>query len=288
MPNNGDFGSLGLTSGRASRNRLCVSAPQWQDSGLSSELYRGALALREYAAKNLGVETVNLDVDKENIPVLKDRILGFDILKDQLSTLRSLLAERSPDTLFTLGGGCGLEVPILDYFAEREQNLRLFWFDAHGDLNSPETSLSAHFHGMPLRFITERQDSEVFTSTHLVPCNNVSLIGARDLDPPEEEYIHQQNICHIPVGPRLLTDLQSRLVLGGAAYIHVDLDAIDPEEYRNVKCPAARGLRILELTTAISFIRSRMRVVGVSILENTETRPEELEKIRPLLAEALG
>ena len=63
--------------------------------------------------------------------------------------------KKKPDKILTVGGGCGIEIPIVSYFSEKYKNLDVLWFDAHGDLNTPESSPSKYFHGMPLRFLLE-------------------------------------------------------------------------------------------------------------------------------------
>ena len=62
----------------------------------------------------------------------------------------------SPDKLFTLGGGCDADVPCLLYLNEEYRgDLTVIWFDAHGDLNTPEESATSLFYGMPLRSLMD-------------------------------------------------------------------------------------------------------------------------------------
>ena len=66
------------------------------------------------------------------------------------------LRASAPDIVVTVGGTCGVEAAPVAYLNERyDGNLAVVWFDGHGDLNSPATSPSGHFHGMVLRTLLE-------------------------------------------------------------------------------------------------------------------------------------
>ena len=67
----------------------------------------------------------------------------------------------------------------------RGRRLGVVWFDAHGDLNTPETSPSGNLWGMPLRMLI---DSDT------VDAEDVALVGARNLDPGEEAFIAEMGI----------------------------------------------------------------------------------------------
>lgn len=248
-------------------------APQWQDSGPSKELYEGAVALRDYFRSICRMQVHEIPIDTSEDLKVEYNIYGYSILYDQLQCIGRELELSGADTVFSLGGGCGIEIPVVSYLAGRHPDLRLFWFDAHGDLNSPETSPSGHFHGMPLRFLTERQgESDIGRSFAVLPTENVVLVGTRDLDPPETEFIERHHLSMIRPDSSCLPSLRSVVAQGSsAACIHIDLDVLDPKQYRNVKCPAKKGLGIETLCEAIETIRSGMELVGLSILENTET-----------------
>ena len=74
---------------------------------------------------------------------------------------------------------------------EPPRPLRRRWVDAHGDLNTPESSPSGNPWGMPLRMLID---------SGAVAVGNVCLVGARDLDPPEEEFIAARGSGSRPTG----------------------------------------------------------------------------------------
>ena len=269
-------------------NKLYLYAPQWQDSGLSKKLYRGATALRAFFSSLTDVPITEIGIDKKTKPKLESGILGLEVIRRQLGEIEAVLGRENPAKVVAIGGGCGIEVPVVSYLSGRYPGLRVFWFDAHGDLNTPASSPSKHFHGMPLRFLADSVETDIGVTVNLVDPRNVRLVGARELDSPEVEFIDASGIGQIAVGRDYWVDLCRSTYVRAQAYIHVDLDVIDPDEYRNVKCPARNGIAINELVESVKYIKSKMDVVGISVLENTGTGKKKLEKIRELLAEAVS
>lgn len=267
-------------------NKLLLFAPQWQDSGLTNEIYKGSCALKDYCESLGSCKFVKVPVDASTVPVLKNNIFGHDLLKDQLNRIERILKQKKPKKIFALGGGCGIEVPIVSYFNEiNGNNLSLFWFDAHGDLNTPKSSPSRHFHGMSLRFITERIKNNLYRQRSVVPASKVTLLGTRDLDKPEKEYIDKEKINILSIdGNNFVNKVKSHVKeLNGPVYIHIDLDVIDPNYYLNVKCPAEKGLTIAELEKSIRTIQKKLEVVGLSIVENTEQNDAEIRKLKKII-----
>ena len=88
-----------------------------------------------------------------------------------------------------LGGCCCSHVGAVEGLAARHGRVAVLWLDAHGDLNTPETSPSGNEWGMPLRMLIDR-------GTIAAP--DVVLWGARNLDPPEEEFIAAAGIGDDP------------------------------------------------------------------------------------------
>src|SRR5207248_6613842 len=85
-----------------------------------------------------------------------------------------------PERPLVLGGCCCSHVGAVEGLATRHDRLAVVWLDAHGDLNTPESSPSGNEWGMPLRMLI---DGGAIDAEH------VALVGARNLDPPEEEFI---------------------------------------------------------------------------------------------------
>ena len=83
------------------------------------------------------------------------------------------------------------------YFKERDQTLGLIWFDAHADINTPETTPSGNIHGMPLAALLGYGAPELTDVAGYAPKLDPRFcvhIGARDIDPGEKELIHKSGI----------------------------------------------------------------------------------------------
>jgi arginase len=260
-------------------DRPNIFFPLWIDGGLSRGLLEGAKAIRDRLSPRLSFEEFH--VEDMGDPRLERGIVGYAAIRSALERASEDLERLAPERLLTVGGGCGIEVAILPYLCRRYPGLRVLWLDAHGDLNSPASSPSKHFHGMPLRFLLEGSlDPEIGPRTATIAPSELTLIGCRDLDPPEAEYIRERRIRLIPAEEAGRAELAGR---GEATYIHLDLDVLDPALYPNVKCPAPGGLAIAEAAALVARTISGSKVVGMSILENLATNQAALAKLEPIL-----
>jgi arginase len=128
----------------------------------------------------------------------------------------------------------------------RHERLAVVWIDAHGDLNTPETSPSGNEWGMPLRMLLD---------AGVVSPGRVALVGARNLDPPEVEYLAETGIDD---------SLDRALADAGAVYVALDLDVLDPEE-ADVFMPEPDGLRIAAVEDILRDTAVRGTIVGVGV-----------------------
>ena len=117
------------------------------------------------------------------LPYPEAAVIEEDTLGEQTLALASELPERP----VVLGGCCCSHVGAVEGLAARHERLAVVWLDAHGDLNTPESSPSGNAWGMPLRMIVD---------AGTVRPHDVALIGARNLDPPEVEFIAGAGIHH--------------------------------------------------------------------------------------------
>jgi arginase len=125
-------------------------------------------------------------------------------LDEQIETMGRQLPKRP----LVLGGCCCSHIGAVRELA-RHGRIGIVWLDAHGDLNTPESSPSGNEWGMPLRMLIDAGD---------VDARDVTLIGARNLDPPEAEFIATSGIA------TTLGELPDRI------YVAVDGDVIEPGE----------------------------------------------------------
>jgi arginase len=129
-------------------------------------------------------------------------------LEEQTAAVAAALPRRP----LVLGGCCCAHLGAIRGLAARGGRLAVVWLDAHGDLNTPATSPSGNAWGMPLRMAIDEG---------AVPPERVAHLGARDLDPPEAEYMRAAGI----------DDDVARAVAGAdAVYVALDVDVIRPGE----------------------------------------------------------
>jgi arginase len=180
------------------------------------------------------VAAAGLEVDFPETAVVEE---------DSLEAQTLTLAAELPDRPLVLGGCCCSHVGAVEGLAARHEKLALVWFDAHGDLNTPATSPSGNAWGMPLRMIVDGGAVEP---------QRVALIGARNLDPPEEEFLRTSGIRR--TADDALADVD-------CVYVAFDLDVLDPADARPFM-PEPDGMRLDDAERELRRIRSAARVVG--------------------------
>ena len=138
----------------------------------------------------------------------------------------------------------------------------IVWFDAHGDVQTPETSSSGYLAGMVLRLLTGYRPELIAGRLDLkpVPENRIVLVGARDLDPPEATYLDQSQICR-----REVTDLAVADLPDGPLYVHVDLDVIDAARLPGLRYPAPGGPDAAQLADALRVLLATGQVAALGI-----------------------
>jgi arginase family protein len=137
-----------------------------------------------------------------------------------------------PERPIVLGGCCCSHVGAVRALARRHGRIAVVWIDAHGDLNTPETSPSGNAWGMPLRMLIDAGDVDV---------RDVTLLGARNLDPPELEFIRERGI------DQELGELPEHV------YVALDGDAIDPDEI-DAFMPEPDGITLADLEPLLAGI----------------------------------
>jgi arginase len=136
------------------------------------------------------------------------------------------------------------------------------WFDAHGDVQTPETTTSGYLGGFPLRLLAGYRPELIAArlGLHPTPENWIVLVGARDLDPPEITYLQSSQISRCEV-----VELTERQLPRRPVYLHVDLDVIDPARLPGLRFPASGGPALEELTDAITRVLGIGRVAAVGL-----------------------
>ena len=154
------------------------------------------------------------------------------ICEDTLEAQIEATARELPARPLVLGGCCCAHIGAVRELARRHGRIGVVWIDAHGDLNTPESSPSGNVWGMPLRLLIDAGD---------VQAADVILLGARSLDPPEAVFIEEAGIR------RELGELPEKV------YVALDADVVEPGELE-VFMPEPGGMRLGELEALLASI----------------------------------
>lgn len=255
--------------------------PQWQGSGYTDELKYGAELLKIYFA----------DKEKNEIPLSgKDAttigdIIYFDAISEQTNSFKKAVTDLHPETISTIGGDCGIELIPISYLNQLYNgNICVLWVDAHADLNTPESSPSKTFHGMPLRTLLGDGNlklKELLFST--IQPAQVCFMGLRDLDKPEQEYITTNNIASYSSCD--FSQIRGKLNHYDHVYIHLDLDVLDKSEFAFTMFPTSNGFLVKDVAELIQQVKEAYHVAGFCITESTATSMEQLQPIKLILDE---
>jgi len=133
-------------------------------------------------------------------------------------------------------------------------NPDVYWFDAHGDLNTPESTKSGYLDGMALAILLGRCWRSLSTDLGLqpVPEQKVWLLGARDLDPAEKDFLLTSRLRWIRSDQEMGSlPMKNR---PDGAYLHIDLDVLDPSVGTANSYASAGGFSLEGLKSAIERI----------------------------------
>lgn len=191
------------------------------------------------------------------LPYPEAAVIEEGSLEEQIATqIRNL-----PALPLTLGGCCCAHVGAIRGLAARAGRLGVIWIDAHGDLNTPESSPSGNEWGMPLRMAI---------SSGAVAPGDVALVGARSLDQPEIAYMAEVGI-----------DADIDRVLDGCdrVYVAFDCDVLRPGELA-VFMPEPGGPTLAEAEALLGDIVGRSNLAGLGLTGLTgEANPERVARL---------
>jgi arginase len=203
------------------------------------------------------IESAWLPLDYPEASVIEEETLGAQTLA---------LVSNLPARPLVLGGCCCSHIGAVEGLAARHERLGVIWFDAHGDLNTPESSPSGNEWGMPLRMIID---------SGAVAASDVAVVGARNLDPPEVEYIAAVGIHD---------DLQAVLDRVDRVYVALDCDVFEPSEVRSWM-PEPGGPTVTDVERDFGRIRASGALVGAGLtgLAPAEDNVHKLERLTAAL-----
>jgi len=273
------------------------------DMGPSAIRYAGLhdrLAGAGYQVFDWGdVETAVLEATEETDPTAR-YLPEIKAACGRVARLVGLALEQSSLPL-VLGGDHSVALGTLGGLAAAHGPGGVLWIDAHGDLNTPETSPSGNVHGMPLAaalgLANGRFESDAWTLP-AVAADRVALVGLRSLDGRERERIRELGIKAYTMSDidrigieRAIRESLSHIAGPGFVHVSLDMDALDPEVAPGVGTPVRGGLSYREAHLALELVAESglagsFEVVEVNPILDRENATAALAV--ELVASALG
>ena len=252
----------------------------------------GPSAIRA-AGLNAALKSIGHQVDDDgNVPVknAEEQPFGDRHAKylNEIAETCLEVAERVSRTLgeglfpLSLGGDHSVAVGTLagvsKFYRERGQTIGCLWIDAHGDMNTPESSPSGNVHGMPFAALLGVGPESLTAIDGFKPklrAKDCVLVGVRDLDGRERRQIHSSGVNVFTMrdidelGMRTVMqrslDLATRDTAGFS--VSFDMDVVDPGEAPGVGTPVAGGITFREAHLAMEIIADSKKMLSLEIVE---------------------
>ncbi len=167
---------------------------------------------------------------------------------------------------------------VAAHFKKKEKKIGLIWLDAHGDINTPESSPSGNVHGMPLAAAMGYGATELVELQGFKPKvepQNISLVGIRDLDSQEKKLAKKSGVHVFTM--RDIDERGMREVMSDALKyamddtdgisVSLDMDFVDPSDAPGVGTPVRGGVTYREAHLAMEMIADTEAMVSLEIVE---------------------
>jgi arginase len=181
-----------------------------------------------------------------------------------------------------LGGdhsiAAGVAAGVANYFRREKKQIGYLWLDAHGDMNTPESSPSGNVHGMPLAAIMGYGAPELVDLLGFKPKaepGNIVIVGARDLDAQERKIVKKSGIHVFTM--RDIDERGMREVMADAlkyamddtagVAVSLDMDFVDPSDAPGVGTPVRGGVTYREAHLAMEMIADTESMVSLEVVE---------------------
>lgn len=235
-----------------------------------------AIGLTVKDSGNINVPELNLNKfnsEQQGLRNLEEIIETSETLSQSVSN--SISNNHFP---LILGGDHSIAIGSISGVSKHYENLGVIWYDAHGDLNIPEESPSGNIHGMPLRILAGDGDDKLVNIANYAPKvkpENIVLIGMRDLDVGERQYIKDNNIKTYTMAEvdrygikqviKETIDYLKEKTDG--IHLSLDVDALDPVETPGTGTRVLGGLTYRESNFALEFLHNSNLVTSMDLVE---------------------
>jgi arginase len=167
---------------------------------------------------------------------------------------------------------------VSEFFRKQQKKVGCVWLDAHGDMNTPETSPSGNVHGMPLAAVMgygAPELTELLGFKPKVEPRNVAIVGARELDAKEKRLVKESGV-HVftmrDIDERGLREVMTEAIrfatddTDGMA-VSLDMDVVDPADAPGVGTPVRGGVTYREAHLAMEMLCDSDAMVSLEVVE---------------------
>lgn len=242
----------------------------------------------EARLEKLGIETVDKgDVD---VPIPEECEIGdphkkyADEIRKVCESLHQVAyqAVRDGRMAIVLGGdhsiAMGSIAGVAKHYREQKKKIGLVWIDAHGDMNTPTSTVTGNVHGMPLSHVLGMGAADLANIGGFmgkVDPRNTCLVGVRDLDEREKALISESGVHVFTMkeidryGIAKVMDEALGYLTDGTAGFHVsfDIDAVDPSIAPGVGTPKKGGLNYRESHLLMELIADTGKMTSLDMVE---------------------
>lgn len=219
-------------------------------------------------------------IDKSNFTDIKN-VEKIDKMTSRIFTANNYTSNTSDFTINLMGDHSSSIGTIASGFEEI-----LIWIDAHGDINTPDSSITKNCHGMPLSIAsglckkTLRKHNLFTWIPQWFPLENIIYVGIRDLDPYETEIIEKHNIMVIQEdSSNIEMDAFYKKIRHKFTHVSFDVDALDPQYISCTGTPVDGGLSPSFVRNLMYEINMRSTLTRLDVVEfNPHINPNDINK----------
>lgn len=220
----------------------------------------------------------------EGQPYGEKRAKYLDEIAEACKELAEIVHKTLEDgfTPIVLGGDHSIAVGVLSgvsaFFRKQQKKVGYVWLDAHGDMNTPETSPSGNVHGMPLAAVMgygAPELTELLGFKPKVEPRNVAIVGVRELDAKEKRLVKDSGV-HVftmrDIDERGLREVMTEAIrfatddTDGMA-VSLDMDVVDPADAPGVGTPVRGGVTYREAHLAMEMLCDSDAMVSLEVVE---------------------
>ncbi len=198
---------------------------------------------------------------------------------DNLGVLGGKIADvvaqgrRAGNAVLMTGGNCTHITGVLGGLQDAhgpDAKVGLVWFDAHGDFNTPKTTLSGMLGGMPVAVCAGLAYPRWREQSHIVaplPTDRIVMVDVRNLDAPEEQLIRATDVTIVPVeGDAFEQAIAALAERCDMLYFHIDSDILDASLVPNHGTKEPNGPDMAQVGAAIETVMTTGKVAAFAVV----------------------